>query len=143
ADDVWATGSAGIYHDAGNGFTFVQTAEGPLRVWGSRRDDVYFAGGHAIRHFDGSNISVVYEAPDALRLSDVWGSGASDVYAVGDAGTIVHYDGHSWSIGSHATWSPSRVWGSGPRDVFAFSPVFADDGTARSGGILHFDGTAW
>jgi hypothetical protein len=29
-------------------------------------------------------------------LWDVWGSGGSDVTAVGYLGTIVHYDGMAW-----------------------------------------------
>jgi hypothetical protein len=27
----------------------------------------------------------------------VWGSSGSDVFAVGDKGTILHYDGSAWS----------------------------------------------
>ena len=30
-------------------------------------------------------------------LYGVWGSSGSDVFAVGGAGTIVHYDGMAWS----------------------------------------------
>ena len=30
-------------------------------------------------------------------LSGIWGSSASDVFAVGGNGTVLHYDGSSWS----------------------------------------------
>jgi hypothetical protein len=30
-------------------------------------------------------------------LMGVWGSTGTDVYAVGDKGTIIHYDGTQWS----------------------------------------------
>jgi hypothetical protein len=36
-------------------------------------------------------------ASPATSLASVWGRTADDVYAVGDAGTIMHYDGVTWS----------------------------------------------
>src|SRR5580698_8942367 len=27
----------------------------------------------------------------------IWGSGPDDIWAVGDKGTIAHFDGHAWS----------------------------------------------
>jgi len=38
------------------------------------------------------------ESPTTTSLHDVWGMSDDDVYAVGDEGTIIHYDGASWSI---------------------------------------------
>ena len=35
----------------------------------------------------------------------MWGSGSSDVFAVGKAGTIVHYDGAAWTIMASGTIS--------------------------------------
>jgi hypothetical protein len=35
--------------------------------------------------------------PQGNPLHGVWGSSGSDVFAVGWDGTIVHYDGSSWS----------------------------------------------
>ncbi|WP_146645043.1 hypothetical protein [Labilithrix luteola] len=55
-------------------------------------------------------------------LASVWGSAPNDVWAVGSGGTILHWDGTTW------TRTPSgvkntffRVWGSGPNDVWAVS----------------------
>jgi hypothetical protein len=36
--------------------------------------------------------------PQGNTLFGVWGSSSTDVYAVGMAGTILHYDGTSWSL---------------------------------------------
>ena len=33
----------------------------------------------------------------ARMLNDVWGSSGSDVFAASDNGTVLHYDGRSWS----------------------------------------------
>ena len=66
-------------------------------------------------------------------LFGVWGSGPSDVFAVGAGGTILHYDGKSWSSQTIGTQDLLGVWGSGPADVFA----------AGSGTVLHYDGSGW
>lgn len=70
------------------------------------------------------------------HLHDVWGTGPANVYAVGKAGTILRYDGSSWTRQNASTiddiWA---VWGSGPNDVFvvgANGKVFRSDGTSWS-----------
>jgi hypothetical protein len=69
----------------------------------------------------------------ALRA--VWGSSESDVFAVGDGGTILHYNGSRWSAMSSPTGENLHgVHGTGPDNVFAGG----DNGTA-----LHYDGVAW
>jgi hypothetical protein len=35
--------------------------------------------------------------PQGISLNSIWGSSGSDVFAVGYGGTIMHYDGKSWS----------------------------------------------
>ena len=57
------------------------------------------------------------------NLKDVWGSSASDVFAVGGDGTILHYDGNpagTWSsdIASGTAKNLSGIWGSSANDVF-------------------------
>ena len=65
----------------------------------------------------------------------VWGSSSSNVFAVGDAGTILHYDGTSWSpMSSGTTGSLRDVWGASGSNVF----VVGSGGT-----ILHYNGTNW
>jgi hypothetical protein len=36
--------------------------------------------------------------PQGHTLNDVWGSSGTDVFAVGTCGTILHYDGQSWTV---------------------------------------------
>jgi hypothetical protein len=81
--------------------------------------------------------SGVYESMYAL-----WGTSASDVWAVGAAGTTLHYDGKTWSkIPSGVKPDPNgktpdlqAVWGTSASNVWAVGW----DGT-----ILHFDGAHW
>ncbi|MDF2695121.1 MAG: Type fimbrial biosis protein PilY1, partial [Labilithrix sp.] len=72
---------------------------------------------------------------EGVTLSAIWGSGPNDVWAVGSAGTIAHYDGTRWAVLPKADGGTEQtlftVWGSGPNDVWAGS-------TERV--LLHCDG---
>jgi hypothetical protein len=67
---------------------------------------------------------------------DVWGSSATDVFAVGAWGAIIHYNSSTWSAMSRGTtyWWLSSVWGSSATDVFAVGVV---------GAIRYYNGSAW
>jgi hypothetical protein len=73
--------------------------------------------------------------PTANGFQGVWGSSESDVWAVGDMGTILHFDGTTWTlVPSGVTDNLTGVMGSGPNDVFA---------TGDQGNLLHWDGKTW
>ena len=74
--------------------------------------------------------------PYATEVLALWGSSATDLFAVGQGGAnILHHDGKTWSAMSAPVQTALRaVWGSGPRDVFAAG----EDGT-----LLHYDGARW
>ncbi|MBX7196747.1 MAG: hypothetical protein K1X94_32140 [Sandaracinaceae bacterium] len=83
--------------------------------------------------------------PAGNSLSGVWGAAADDVWAVGTLGTILHFDGATWSaVPSGTTTGLNAVWGSGADDVWAVGGesfwTFTDEGT---GVLLHWDGTRW
>jgi photosystem II stability/assembly factor-like uncharacterized protein len=75
------------------------------------------------------------------NLRAIWGPSGSDLFAVGFDGTILRYNGTSWSkmsTGGTSTYFQG-VWGSGPSDVWAVGhPIFKNDES-----IYHFDGTSW
>jgi hypothetical protein len=79
-------------------------------------------------------------SPTTYYLNGVWGSGASDVWAVGGGGlptpsTILHWDGSAWTSVSSGTTNDLRaIWGSEESDIWAVGDV---------GTILHWDGSAW
>jgi hypothetical protein len=68
-------------------------------------------------------------------LHAVRGTSATDVWAVGASGAIVHFDGTEWTV------SPSCV----DDDLFAVDPRSLDDVVAAGehGTILRWDGIAW
>jgi hypothetical protein len=77
-------------------------------------------------------------------LTQVWGSGPDDVWAIGTviqgspataSPTMLHWDGSVWSsVNSDTTHPLWSVWGSGADDVWAVG----DGGT-----IVRWNGTAW
>jgi hypothetical protein len=108
ATDVFAAGGDGIFHYDGSTWSQTLSINGNLTtvsdVWGSSSSDVFVVGalwiGSApvaslILHFDGSSWSLmkVPRTPNngpVEVLEGVWGSSATDVFAVG-GGPILHY----------------------------------------------------
>jgi hypothetical protein len=68
-------------------------------------------------------------------LFGVFGDAPTDMWAVGDLGTVVHFDGNATSTLPTPTSALLRdVWGTGPSDIWAVG----DAGT-----VVHFDGHAF
>jgi len=68
-------------------------------------------------------------------LLGIWVRSATDVFVVGNAGTILHYDGRVWVPMTGGTSRDLHsIWGSSAADVFA---------VGGAGTILHYDGKAW
>jgi hypothetical protein len=67
---------------------------------------------------------------------DVWRAATTDIWAVGDGGVVVHYDGAAWAVAK--TISPAH-------DLLAVSGTSgADIWTVGRGGLAsHFNGTTW
>lgn len=79
--------------------------------------------------------------PQGNDLRASWGSSPKDVWAAGDAGTLLHWNGCAWgvvqvAIGSASSSAPNLrgIWGSYSSDAWAVG----DTGTA-----IHWDGQAW
>jgi hypothetical protein len=78
----------------------------------------------------------------AAYLQSVWGSSASDIYAVGqnvtsggNSGTIIHYNGTTWSIDVPSVPNPlTTVYGTSAGDVWA---------VGQQGTIMHNTSGSW
>ena len=67
-------------------------------------------------------------------LRDVWGSAPDNIWAVGESGTILHWNGSSWSPDNSTTTI----------DLTAISGSAADDIWAMGWNLLlHYDGSSW
>jgi len=68
-------------------------------------------------------------------LWGIWGTSASNVWAVGAQGTILRYNGSAWAkVASNTTSDLFGVWGSSASDVWA---------VGAGGTILHWTGSSW
>ena len=73
--------------------------------------------------------------PQGNTIWSAWALDANNVWAVGEAGTLIHWDGRDWSGQSRRVDRPLRgVWGVDANNVWA---VGAD------GVILKWNGVAW
>ncbi len=86
-------------------------------LWAIAPNDVIVVGwaGHIDRY--NGTAWVPMTSPTTDHLADVWGNSATNVYAVGAAGTL-RYDGTTWSIIDPR--AASRVWGT-PEEVFVLT----------------------
>lgn len=149
-DTVWAVGNAGMalqqteagweLHDTGVDVplwgVFVFSAEQVWAVGGNA-----FAEGTAVIVSGSSGNWHSVELPQLDRsiaaLFKVWGAAPDDVWAVGDNGVILHYDGSAWSqVPSDTVRDLISLWGTGPDDIVAV-------GGRDIGAIARFDGERW
>lgn len=134
---LFAVGWGGIYRFDGAAWTF----EAPPN--NERLNDVYGVGEEAIAV--GEEGAIVrraaigtWEAQDAgvsVNLNGVAGVSVDDVWAVGDEGTVVHWDGAAWTVVDAGT--TASLWA-----------VFAPSATAvyvvgNNGTALRWDGAAF
>ncbi len=151
--DVYVVGDkATILHfDGTDGDNMTAPAGTPTLqgAWGTARDNMYFVGGTSksdpqgsleavIVHYDGFNWTTQWTGLEAQKLKAVWGSTGTDIFAVGDGGTILHStDGTSWSEVQHGFSYDGEIrsmWGNTATEIFA-----SGDYTT----ILYYDGSQW
>lgn len=118
-NDVWACGSDGIFHYDGKSWQEYNGMRWNLDcIYGSSKNDVWtFASGNYnganIWHYDGSSwkdlgLYSFTNVNGFLGISDITGSAANDIYAVGifmfgkggggRKAVIVHYNGIKWGF---------------------------------------------
>jgi hypothetical protein len=78
-------------------------------------------------HYDGATWTSM-PLPSGSVLNEIWGSSATDVFAVGEDGVVLHYDGAAWTLATPTRAGLLGVWGSSPGDVYA---------VGAAGTILH------
>ena len=151
ATDIFVGGVEGtILHFDGESWRQHSTPTiGPVwGVWAVASDDVWAVGGDNVLgdapfvlHYDGSEWRTV-EIPRLVRpgvsaLFKVWGSGPNDIYAVGQNGVILHWEGSEFrEMGAGISQDLIGIWGRGPSDI----TVVGGRGNAE---LAHFNGVEW
>lgn len=149
-DDVYVANWSGqLFHFDGTSWKTIDvtfsdtTSHVGYHLWASEDHELYVPNdGDLYRVFDGQAEAVPLAGNSGINA--VWGSSASNVYAVGWDHTIYHFDGDMWDLVDVSGLFPDggsssfiddffAVWGSSGSDVFA----------ATDGAIVHFDGSKW
>ena len=81
-----------------------------------------------------------HPTPQGNDLHEVWSIAKDDVWAVGSAGTLLHFDGQAWTrhdVDDEILFH--GVWASGPDEVW----VVGARNNHREGVVLRWDGNAW
>lgn len=145
ASDLWAgTESSGVLHFDGTSWS-----RSTPSTWTALIEDVWTDGGGEVwavcpdelfYHFDGSS----WQRMETDLITTIhfpcfrgfWGRAPNDLYVVGGAGFIAHWDGASWTL---AHEDPDQLY------LFAMDGIGNDLAMACGGpgSILHFDGTSW
>ncbi len=118
-----------------------------LSFWGTSAKELFAVGGTlmpnggraiALRHDGRSWRSLPVDAP---TLWWVHGFAPDDVWAVGELGTVAHFDGTSWRvIETGADYTLWGIWGLSPDEMWAVGGRSAPD---HRGTLRRFDGVAW
>lgn len=117
-----------------------------LSVWGASGEDVWIVGGqHDAGHIlrGSGDRWTAQPVPDGTPLLNwVHGTSADDVWVAGISGTLLRWDGSTWT--DHSVDTEAAFWG-----LYAHpsGEVIAVGGESRWGGdgamIWRFDGSAW
>ncbi|WP_420126241.1 WD40/YVTN/BNR-like repeat-containing protein [Longimicrobium sp.] len=153
ASNVYAANYTGLLRWNGTAWAYVPELQWRTLhdVWGSSASDVWAVGekGEMVRwngtawtlhRYDGTSVTQQplgnFDTPaQSYALRGVWGSSATNVFAVGDGGVVLRYDGTTWTrMTTGTTAQLNRVWGSSATNVYAVT---------STGRLLRYNGTAW
>jgi hypothetical protein len=119
SDDIYAISAGAMAYSNGTGSWRSVNGPGGNGIWGSSKYDIYVVS-DSIQHYDGKGWSAQSSGTNNSLIA-VWGSGADNVYAVGEGGTILRSSGNgTWSAEVSGTmFDLYSVHGSGADDVWA------------------------
>lgn len=118
-----------------------------LSVWGTGPDDVFAVGG-TLEEGGGRALVLWYDGQawwrmpvDAPTLWWVHGFAHDDVWAVGDRGTILHFDGEAWTtVDTGHDYTLWGVWGATPAELWTVGGEIASE---RPGVLRRYADGAW
>ncbi len=111
-------------------------------------DDIWFCGAKMILHWDGTEYSI-YDllGMGLLKLTrggftKIWGDSPSNIYFAGKEGTLVHYDGETWTeISSGTNRDIQDIWGVYDEDADEYEILaVASDESASGFDLIRING---
>ncbi|HZH04616.1 MAG TPA: hypothetical protein VEY30_12595 [Myxococcaceae bacterium] len=136
AQDVWAVGT-GVLHWDGAAWSREPIQSAHLYDIAGSSDGALWAVGErgaVVRRQAGTWEAV--PSGTTVDLFSVWPFAADDVWAGGQLGTVLHWNGVVWESRAPETagFTVSAFWGFAPNDLWA---------ATEGGNLFHWDGTAW
>ena len=142
SSDVWAVGNSGsVVHYNGSQWSALPLSENAdlNSVWGVNKK-IWTVGkngqnGRIFKYENGWNAEVL--PPGIGPLFGIWGSSEADIWAIGESGVILHFNGTRWELSQQSSLFPAsllQIWGNCRNDVWA---------AGQSGTLLHYDGLQW
>lgn len=103
ADDVWFSGDGGLvwewdgraWRDRSSQVLAGGLRAGPAALWGAAPDAMWGVSFRGMWAWEGTRWTLTTKP--GWALNDVSGTAADDVWAVGDAGLVLHHDGAGWA----------------------------------------------
>jgi len=109
-------------------------------LWGSSPVNVYAvgAGAYGAYHYDGHSWSQQYPVNRGYSNLAVGGTSSSNVFIVGNLGSVLHYDGSAWQTQNSGTDDVlADVWVASTTDVFILGSSMTDEGFFK-GTVLRY-----
>jgi hypothetical protein len=94
------------------------TTQDLLGVWLASATEGFAVGNSVMLHYREGTWQTV-TGVQARRMNGVWGFNSNDVWAVGNNGTALRWNGSAWNaLPTNTSLALRGVWGSGPNDVW-------------------------
>lgn len=130
SSDVWARGTS-TFHYQGSDWVEVDDgfANGGLQyaMWGASATDWWsvgksdYNGEGALQRYGGSGWTS-YTPPVTVTYEALWGSSADRIFAAGEQGHIIVFNGQGWDFSRQGAYGEPKLlalWGSSANDVWA------------------------
>lgn len=80
------------------------------------------------------DVTILYNAQTSQNLRDLASISASDIWAVGNSGEILHYNGTDWLFFTNVGTTLNGIYALASNDIWAVGNL---------GNIYHYNGTSW
>lgn len=137
-NDVYFAGTRDVWHYDGSTFTDITDHNIVGRIegmWATSGKLFRVGAGAPIRTYDGSKWGDVQGGPFP-NLYGVWTDAPDNAWAVGNEGTILHYNGTIWSDESNPEITQRGLWAIAGTRNNLYS-------VGSKGTILRYDGSTW
>ncbi|MDP4288605.1 MAG: hypothetical protein Q8922_11775, partial [Bacteroidota bacterium] len=129
-----------IVHDT-KGLSYEYGLSG-CSILGFSDNDMWFIDGGLALHYIGNATVVRYNtyAVAPVAAHSAWGTSSTDLFVVGDSGTILHFNGTTWTkMSSPTKKNLQEISGTSDKSIWACGYNSSTGGSV----LLHYDGSSW